>query len=174
MTKTNVPQLRFSGFSDGYYINSLKEITDKIKSYSLSRDYEVSSSNTEYVHYGDIHTRVNSIINIDDKLPNIKDDDYVLLKGGDLILADASEDYNEVAKPLLLENIGNRNVVAGLHTIALRLKRVNPKYLFYFMQTDLYKRNCYKLANGMKVYGINYDNLGKIKIVLSSFNEQKK
>ncbi|MCX8743125.1 restriction endonuclease subunit S [Lactobacillus sp. B3795] len=174
MTKTNVPRLRFREFDGEYVLSSIKDITNKVKSYSLSRDYEVNDSRTEYVHYGDIHTRLNNIINDGDKLPNIKDGKYTLLKSGDIVVADASEDYNEVAKPMLLENINNRNVVSGLHTIALRLDEVDSLYLYYFMQTDIYKKNCYRLANGMKVYGINYDNLGKIRINLSSYTEQQK
>lgn len=174
MAKTNLPRLRFSEFDGEYVLSSIKDITNKVKSYSLSRDYEVNDSRTEYVHYGDIHTRINNIISVSDKLPNIKDGDYTLLKSGDIVVADASEDYNEVAKPMLLENINNRNVVSGLHTIALRLDEVYPLYLYYFMQTDIYKKNCYRLANGMKVYGINYANLCKIKINLSSYIEQQK
>ena len=58
------PQLRFSGFADAWEQRKLGESIKQLKSYSLSRKYEVPKSDTEYVHYGDIHTSVkNTLIN---------------------------------------------------------------------------------------------------------------
>lgn len=172
MTKMNVPKLRFKGFSVEWELDQLESVVLKKKSYPISRDYEVDESNTEYVHYGDIHIRKKGIIKYGDELPNILDGNYELLSSGDIVLADASEDYEEVAKPMLLENIKDRNVVAGLHTIALETINIDSKYLYYFMNTNTYKKSCYKLANGMKVYGISYNNLNKIVLGIPSTKEQ--
>lgn len=172
MTKMNVPKLRFKGFSGEWELDQLESVVLKKKSYPISRDYEVDESNTEYVHYGDIHIRKKGIIKYGDELPNILDGNYELLSSGDIVLADASEDYEEVAKPMLLENIKDRNIVAGLHTIALETINIDSKYLYYFMNTNTYKKSCYKLANGMKVYGISYNNLNKIVLGIPSTKEQ--
>lgn len=41
-------------------------------------------------------------------------------KDGDIVIADASEDYDDIGKTIELKNIGNERIVAGLHTILAR------------------------------------------------------
>lgn len=49
-------------------------------------------TNTKYIHYGDIHTGKVKIINDINILPNIKDNNYIGLNKGDIVVADASEE----------------------------------------------------------------------------------
>ena len=64
---------------------------------SYSRAQTDSESATRYVHYGDIHVKFSEIIDIDrvdlPRVSNSRIKNYSLLKSGDLIMADASEDY---------------------------------------------------------------------------------
>jgi hypothetical protein len=53
-------------------------------------------------------------LRFDSKLPRVRD--------GDLVISDASEDYDGVGKSVEVEGIGDGEVVAGLHTILLRSK----------------------------------------------------
>lgn len=144
-----------------------------LKSYSLSRNFEISTSNTEYVHYGDIHTTNKKYVDQGVALPNIKSGDYECLKTGDLVLADASEDYKEIAEPLLMKNIDGRNVVSGLHTIAIRLKCGDPLFYLYLFLSPEFRHYVYKVGTGLKVFGINYDKVGKYVSYFPKNIEQK-
>ena len=64
-------------------------------------------------------------------MSNIESGNFQLLQTGDIVLADASEDYKEIAEPMLMKNINGRKVVPGLHTIAIRLKYGDPVYYLY-------------------------------------------
>ena len=149
---------------------------ERIKSYSLSHSFEtLKPTKTKYIHYGDIHT--GKLSNITDlrMLPFIPEGDYESLQKGDLILADASEDYRGIGDICIL-NVENTeyNVVSGLHTIALRPKNDFPFFLYTLFKLESFKHYGYKMGTGLKVFGITYNSIGKYQFFKPSFEEQRK
>ena len=172
---SDIPELRFPGYADAWVKCELGDVVKKIKSYSLSRDVETDKhTGYKYIHYGDIHTNVAGYIDEESILPNIKADDFDILDAGDLIVADASEDYQGIAKPAVLVVKPTSNVVAGLHTIALRPTHSNSIFLYYLLQTDLFKQFGKKAGTGMKVFGITFSNLSKFHTSFPTEDEQHK
>ncbi|MBS7818796.1 restriction endonuclease subunit S [Wohlfahrtiimonas chitiniclastica] len=172
-----VPQIRFDGFSGDWEERKLSAILKQIKSYSLSRNVEVEESTTiKYIHYGDIHKGIVGIVENDRSLLNIQKNDYdTFLQKGDLVLTDASEDYQGIATPCIINFVPDENnIVAGLHTIAIRPKKQDPIYLYYFFGTNVFKKHCYKIGTGMKVFGITYTNLVKFCGYFPTLEEQQK
>ena len=171
------PTLRFKGFTNDWEQHKLGDETNRIKSYSISHGFEVAEdTGTKYIHYGDIHTsKVKNINNID-VLPNIKDNNYKPLKYGDVIVADASEDYKGIADACIVNTISDSyKIVAGLHTIAFRPKsKLCSKFLYFYLSTDIFKHFGYKTGTGLKVFGISYKELAKFKLKEPSVTEQKK
>ncbi len=155
----------------------LSDETNRIRSYSISHGFEVAEdTGTKYIHYGDIHTgKVKNINNIN-VLPNIEDNNYKPLKYGDVIVADASEDYKGIADACIVNTISNSyKIVAGLHTIAFRPKsKLCSKFLYFYLSTDIFKHFGYKTGTGLKVFGISYKELAKLKLKEPSATEQKK
>ena len=150
-------------------------MVDKIKSYSLSRDVEYNeSTGYKYVHYGDIHTGKADIINKKSVLPNIKPSQYTTLSVNDLIVTDASEDYQGIASPAVIQELPDANLVAGLHTIALRPQATNATFLYYLLHTNNFKHFGYRTGTGLKVFGISWPNLSKFEFNLPSLEEQDK
>lgn len=73
------------------------------------------------IHYGDIHTKFPSIVSVSDNkdipfinneidLSKYSEDQY--LQNGDLIIADASEDYEDIGKAIEAKNIDDEKVLA--------------------------------------------------------------
>ncbi|MGY3764684.1 restriction endonuclease subunit S, partial [Weissella hellenica] len=169
------PKLRFKGFTDDWEKRQLGNVVDKIKSYSLSRDVEYNeSTGYKYVHYGDIHTGKADIINKKSVLPNIKPSQYTTLSVNDLIVTDASEDYQGIASPAVIQELPDANLVAGLHTIALRPQATNATFLYYLLHTNNFKHFGYRTGTGLKVFGISWPNLSKFEFNLPSLEEQDK
>ncbi|APB37312.1 hypothetical protein BIZ35_11225 [Heyndrickxia coagulans] len=169
-----VPKRRFAGFTQPWEQRELGKVVDLVKSYSLSRDVETDEdSGFRYVHYGDIHKKVADLIESDEQLPMIKAGDYELLQKGDVIVADASEDYTGIAEPAVLLNKPSAKVVAGLHTIAMRPKEITPLFLYYLLHTDNFKSFGTRVGTGMKVYGITTNNLFKYPAALPVKEEQE-
>lgn len=162
-----------------------------LKSFSFSREdltYEKSEDELQNIHYGDIHKIFeNEILDFEyeNRIPFIKHNpfhkkelenpDFPFLKDGDLIIADASEDYEGICKSVELKNINNRRVVSGLHTFALRDKKAQTVAGFrsYVLKNQQVIRELRRIATGISVYGVSKTNLAKVKIPLPPIPEQK-
>ena len=169
------PQLRFKGFTNPWEKRSLDEITTKTKSYSLSRDVERDhETGYRYIHYGDIHTGVADIVTEHTNLPNIEPANYDELRVNDLVVADASEDYQGIAEPAVVVGLPTQHLVAGLHTIALRPSSASSLYLYYLLHTESFKHFGYQTGTGLKVFGISWSNLSKFTFMIPSRPEQEK
>lgn len=145
----------------------------------LSFDVKTSVRN---IHYGDvlikygavIHTNIDNIpyvIEIDDKLTKEK-----LLKSGDVIFADTAED-NTVGKACeLVLGDDSDNIVAGLHTIAVRPNETFALgYLGYFFNSTLFHDQLLPLIQGIKVSSISKRSLfSETKVSYPSLPEQMK
>ena len=80
------------------------------------------------IHYGDIHTRFSTLfditketvpyINTQLSIDRISIDNYCV--EGDIILADASEDLEDVGKSIEIVNLNNERLLSGLHTLLAR------------------------------------------------------
>lgn len=176
--KKMIPDIRFKGFSEEWEEKKLGEVADQVKSYPLSRKVETENyTGYRYIHYGDIHKKVVDIISNEKILPNIVIDEkkeYELLQKGDIIIADASEDYEGIAEPCIINTIIHDNIVSGLHTIALRLENDYPLFIYYLLKTDIFKKHGYIVGTGIKVFGISFINLVKFKAYFPSLKEQEK
>lgn len=169
------PKIRFSGYANERINLEFADVFDRVKSYSLSRSVETNeNTGLKYVHYGDIHTKVADKINNESKIPNIQLRNYDTLQKGDLILADASEDYQGIAMPSVILDDTEFNIIAGLHTIALRPKEADSLYLYYLIKASTFRRHGYKTGTGMKVFGISLSNVLKFKTSLPTNEEQQK
>ena len=175
MKNDHTPEIRFSTFNDVWTQRALNSVADRLKSYSLSRDVETKEfTGYKYIHYGDIHTKVAEIVDKNTNLPNIKPGNYELLEKGDLVLADASEDYQGIATPAVITENVSYKLVAGLHTIALRPKNIDSLFLYYLLNSPTFKRYGYKTGTGMKVFGISVTNLMKFESMFPLLEEQIK
>ena len=172
-----VPALRFKGFNNDWAQRKLENLTNRVKSYSISHDAEVNQiTGTKYIHYGDIHTGKVTRIQNESILPNIHDNNFVPLKNGDVIVADASEDYKGIADACVIDlPYQSYKIVSGLHTIAFRPnKELKPDFLYTYLHTSTFKHYGYRMGTGLKVFGISYKNLANMLIKLPDTKEQDK
>lgn len=174
MTKTN------QKIPEGWSIKKLGECFSFLRTSNYSRAETTDYGEVHYIHYGDIHTKYPLHIspkNIDIYVSTEQASKSDCLKTGDLILLDASEDYEGTTKCVELLNISDdEKVVSGLHTLALRdiFKNFINGFRAYITSIPFVKNNFWKQVTGIKVYGISKDNLKKIKIPVPPLPEQEK
>ena len=101
--QTNTPELRFPEFKGEWEEKKLGDTGVFRKSYSFSRAKE-GEGIYRHIHYGDIHSKLPEIVYDNNLLPQIKENkDFVKVQKGDLIFADASEDYDDLGKAITLD-----------------------------------------------------------------------
>ncbi len=165
---------------EGWSIKKLGECFSFLRTSNYSRAETTDYGEVHYIHYGDIHTKYPLHIspkNIDIYVSTGQASKSDCLKTGDLILLDASEDYEGTTKCVELLNISDdEKVVSGLHTLALRdiFKNFINGFRAYITSIPFVKNNFWKQVTGIKVYGISKDNLKKIKIPVPPLPEQEK
>lgn len=159
----NTPTIRFRGFTEPWEKRTLRSVFDfSTPHYSHSRDKLTYDGGEVYnIHYGDILILFGDVISIDaDKVPYIisaKADDYKKskLNEGDIIFADTAEDET-CGKAIEVQNIGNRTVVAGLHTFVVRAKeKYAPNFLGYYFNSYTFHDQLLPLMQGIKVLSVN-------------------
>lgn len=166
------------------------EVFSFLKSFAFSREQltnEKTADEIQNIHYGDIHaTFENEILDfeIESRIPFVvdgliskevlSDEEFPLLKDGDLIIADASEDTVGVAECVELKNVNGRKIVSGLHTFAARDKngKTAAGYRTYILKHPQVVREIRRIATGFSVYGISKTNLALVKLPLPTHKEQ--
>lgn len=183
-TEKAVPKLRFPSYSSEWHSYTLGEILTFYSTNSFSREkLNYDTGSVKNIHYGDIHTKFPSIVSVSDNkdipfinneidLSKYSEDQY--LQNGDLIIADASEDYEDIGKAIEVKNIDDEKVLAGLHTILARDNNnitVNG-FKAYLFSTISLKTKIKIIANGISVLGISKNSLSKLTVNVPSKNEQ--
>lgn len=150
--------------------------------YSASRD-QLSSLGVCYLHYGDIHKSYKTYIDINNEfnvipklnIPVRKVSKKMLLKDGDVVFLDASEDDEGISKYVVIDNINNIDFISGLHTIVAKSKdnSLDNMYKRYCFQSNAIKSQFLFYAAGTKVTGVSKTNIKKILIAIPPLREQK-
>src|SRR5690606_2584558 len=98
------------------------------------------------------------------------------LKEGDLVVADASENYEDIGKTIEIANLNEEKVVAGLHTFLARRKSgiMTNGFASFLMKTTSVRRQVKKIAQGTKVLGIASKRLSKVLLIIPQPEEQQK
>lgn len=177
---------RLKGFIEDWVEVKLSDAFEFLKSYSISRE-GLATENDKYqiycIHYGDIHSFYETEFldfSVQQKIPKlIKDTQQVNekdhLQEGDIIMADASEDYEGVGEAVEVFNIRNKIAIGGLHTFVLR---GNPEVMArgfrgYFFNSETVRNTLRKVATGTSVYSVSKTQINKLRFSIpKSLKEQ--
>ena len=152
---------------------------------SFSRDnLNYGKGDVKNIHYGDIHTKFTTLfdvtreivpfINDDIDISKIREDNYC--REGDLVIADASEDYDDIGKSIELVKLNNEKLVAGLHTFLARPNKSKMQLGFsgHLVKASYVRKQIMKIAQGTKVLSLSTGRLGEVKLKIPCLAEQKK
>jgi type I restriction enzyme, S subunit len=171
-------RIRLPGFSGVWEDKRFGEVFQFLSTANNSRSDLTDIGEIGYIHYGDIHTKWRTFLDCSrDKIPYIQEGkirNVQLLEEGDLIMADASEDYEGIGISIEVKNVGSKKIVAGLHTLLLRGNKeiVSDGFKGYLQYIPSVKDSLRKAATGISVYGISKNNLKNITVNLPCTKEQ--
>ena len=174
-------QTRRPGFHGKWEVRTLGDLFNFSGGYSASRN-QLSTEGHCYLHYGDIHgatkTCVDARADYQDipkfNIPLKRVSSGSLLKDGDVVFVDASEDDEGTSKHVVVVNKDSVPFISGLHTIVAKSKtnELVHEYRRYCFQTAAVRQQFLFYAVGTKVSGISRTNILKLTLPVPSVPEQ--
>jgi type I restriction enzyme S subunit len=170
---------RLPGFSDLWSEVRLGDHVTFLRTVPLSRAQLDETSSLKYLHYGDIHTRVdtrlNAAVEAMPRAPQWLAGRAVRLQPGDLVFADASEDSAGVGKSVEITDVPPGGVVPGLHTIAARFDRnvLADGFKGYLQFNPSFRASLLRLVAGTKVLATTRSYISSIVLSLPGVPEQR-
>ena len=123
------------------------------------------------ISYGQIHAKWNTGVTTHENLLRYVNESYLesnssaLVKKGDLIMADTSEDRDGCGNCAYIDI--EETVFAGYHTIILNaLNSENNKYFAYLFLTDNWRSQIRKAVSGVKLFSISRRILGCVSVLV--------
>ena len=164
---------------EDWELKTFGEIFDFKPTASNSRSDLTESDTTHYIHYGDIHTVFHRHLDLEKRdTPMISRElckNAALVKNGDWVMADASEDYSGIGKAIEISGIKNdSNVVAGLHTFLLRDRAgvYVPGFKGHLGEAKYLHDQYVRVSVGLKVFGVTKTSLRDLFIPVPPKSEQ--
>lgn len=189
MQKLFSQQLRFTR-DDGtafpeWQEKRLGEVFTWVKTNSLSREFLThDGGEVQNIHYGDIHTKFRPLfrqaaekvpfVGTNSALKPFTDEEYCRV--GDVVIADASEDYADIGKAIEIVEVRERSLVAGLHTYIARPKigTLVVGFSGYLLRSAPMRRQIMRIAQGISVLGVSKGNLEELTFWIPHPDEQQK
>jgi type I restriction enzyme S subunit len=171
--------IRLPRFNGEWKEQKMGKLFEFLSSASASRD-QLGNKGYCYLHYGDIHKRSMTFVDVRKEYNNIPKINCntiptkSLLKNGDVVFVDASEDYAGASKYVVIENQDDIPFIAGLHTIVARSRNneLSIHYKKYCFQSYNVKKQIAFYVSGMKVYGLSKSSIAKLSIKYPPLDEQ--
>lgn len=181
-----LPELRFKGLEGDWRYSLVSSLYRYKGTNTFSRaQLNYKTGHIKNIHYGDIHTvysahfraesDVAPYINVDARHSSIRSENYC--SPGDMVLADVSENIEDVGKAIEIIETGGMPIVSGLHTILAR--QVERVFVLgfggYLFCSGGVREQLKKEAQGVKVFGISPARLNNVGLYYpSSLEEQSK
>lgn len=165
-------------FPTHWQLKRLREIFSFRKGLSITKE-NLEATGIAVINYGQIHSKENSGIGLNKKLIRYINKRYLktnpnsLVKKGDFIFADTSEDIASCGNCVYVDS--NDKIFAGYHSIiAHNNMTANNKYFAYLFKSSTWRYQIHKKVNGVKVYSITQKMLKDAFILIPPIEEQRK
>ena len=170
---------RLPGFSGEWKEVKLGDVSNFLRNNTLSREQLNDDDGViNNIHYGDVLIKYPSIIDCrKEKLQYINDGVSILtdyVENGDVIMSDTAEDET-VGRVCEVQNVGNKKILAGLHTMLIRPhdKLFAPYFLGYYLNSEAYHKQLIPLIQGIKVCSIGKVAVQNTVLTIPSLEEQR-
>ncbi|NJL99498.1 MAG: restriction endonuclease subunit S [Synechococcaceae cyanobacterium SM2_3_2] len=167
---------RLPGFTGEWQVKQLGNHLKFLRNGINSRAELTIDDTVKYLHYGDIHASNSAFLSPSalPSLPSSKAHKLSRLCNGDLVFADASEDLDGIGKSVEIDGAFGIELVAGLHTIAIRFDKsiLADGFKAYLQFHPRFCEQLRRLVSGTKVYATNRAHIASIEIDLPLIEEQ--
>lgn len=151
--------------------------------FSFRKGLSITKANLEptgipVISYGQVHSKKNSMVSLNDELfkyinPSyLRTDPTALVKKGDFIFADTSEDLGGSGNCAYIDR--DEEVFAGYHSVIAHPKGgIDNKYFAYLFKSPTWRYQIRKRVNAVKVYSITQQILKDLFLLVPPQEEQQ-
>lgn len=174
-----VKQTDIGPIPEDWEVKELGGIGTCLTTASYTRAQLKTAGDVKYIHYGDIHVKYKYLLDVGKKeLPYIESymvKQFALLRNGDLIIADASEDYEGLGDCIEIYGAEETLCISGLHTILYRPANnvFAEGYICLLREIESVYRQLVTLAVGTKVYSLTSHAVKQLQVPLPPYSEQQ-
>ena len=164
---------------EGWGITKFKYFLDTNKGLTITKENLIEDG-IPVINYGQIHSKYGKSVSTDrDELPKVSAN-YLkfkqsLLKPGDFVFADTSEDIDGSGN-FSTRIDDNGELFAGYHTIKAKLKNAlehDFRYFMHYFDSLAFRKQVQNKVSGIKVYSITQSILHETCLILPSLYEQQ-
>jgi type I restriction enzyme S subunit len=161
---------------DEWKIMTIDQIFEFHSTSNYSKAQMLTDGEIGCFHYGLIHSIPNTNYDIQNGVKYFvtkQQAKYEFIKEGDVVMVDASEDLSGVNKSIEISGVDDKLYISGLHTFLLRDRGFFEKYFRgSILNSYLTKAQFYRLAVGMKVFGVSKQQLKTVLLPIPTKSEQ--
>jgi type I restriction enzyme S subunit len=171
-------QHRLPGFTGDWKVRRFGDLFQFLNTANNPRADLSTFGTVGYIHYGDIHTTTSAFLDCSESsspfIAKERAAGIPFVEDGDLVMADASEDYVGIGKCIEVQKIRGRKIVAGLHTFLLRGNKelLADGFKGYLQFIPSLKAALIRFATGISVYGVSKNNVRSVEVELPKPDEQ--
>jgi type I restriction enzyme S subunit len=167
---TNVPEIRFKGFSDAWEQRKLGEVAEFSKGSGYSKG-DLISKGSPIILYGRLYTKYETEIKNVDTFVEMKKNS-VLSQGGEVIVPSSGETAEDISRASVVANAGV--ILGGDLNIVKPNSSIYPPFLAVSISNGNQQKELSRRAQGKSVVHINNSDLKDVVLQTPCFNEQKK
>ena len=157
-------------------VNRIKYLFKSTKGLSITKENLIEEG-LPVISYGQIHSKMNTGVTVDDDLCRFVSYDYSKYKSSkiekfDFAFADTSEDYDGCGNCVYKRTDGE--LYGGYHVVILKsVNKKDNRYFAYLFQTDAWRAQIRTKVSGIKVYSITQKIINEASVIIPPVQEQE-
>lgn len=157
-------------------VNRIKYLFKSTKGLSITKENLIEEG-LPVISYGQIHSKMNTGVTVDDDLCRFVSNDYSKYKSSkiekfDFAFADTSEDYEGCGNCVYKRT--DDELYGGYHVIILKsVNKKDNRYFAYLFQTDVWRKQIRVKVSGVKVYSITQKIINEASVIIPPVQEQE-
>ncbi|KXY87271.1 restriction endonuclease subunit S [Bacillus cereus] len=166
---TNVPEIRFEGFTDAWQQRKLGELAEFSKGNGYTKN-DLRETGFPVVLYGRLYTKYETIINNVDTFVEMKDKS-VISEGNEVVVPASGESAEDISRASVVGKPGF--ILGGDLNIIKPKQEVNSIFLALTISNGTQQKEMSKRAQGKSVVHLRNSDLKEINLLYPKLEEQK-
>ena len=168
--KTNVPKIRFAGFTDPWEQRKLGELCTFSKGHGYSKA-DIRDAGTPLILYGRLYTHYESRIEEVDTF-TVEQDGPILSRGNEVIVPASGETAEDIAVASSVHRSGI--ILGGDLNVVTPIGKLDPDYTALAITYSKAHDDLAKRAQGKSVVHVHGNDIAEVEISYPSESEQKR